>query len=92
MASTVRVIPWRDDFREFFDLSGADWAAPAVMRSTVNAARSRMTVEAVFRKPDGHPVKLISKLTKDAEGTWWGVEERLEAKFVWTPEAVTHEP
>jgi hypothetical protein len=89
---STRTIPWQAGFLEFFDLVGEGWTPPVVMKSIVNARRSRMRVEAVFTKPSGARVKLVSRLRKDAEGVWWNVEERLEQSFITRPEPVAHEP
>ena len=89
---STSILPWKRDFLEFFDLAQPGWTMPTVLRRILSPKRVAMTVEAVFTKQDGQRVKLIAKLRRDAAGIWWVLEERLEARFVWKPEAVSHEP
>ena len=79
MASS-RVVPWKDEFREFFELAGPDWTPPAAVRSSVNAKRDRMTMVGRFHQPDGTEVKLTSLCEREG-ATWYLVEQRLDLRM-----------
>jgi len=73
--TTVRLIPWRDDFRsEFFQLAPEGGAAPKTVQTWVNPARDRMTLVAKFRRPDGLVVKLTTRCRRD--GAEWFLDEQ----------------
>jgi hypothetical protein len=73
--------PWKDDFREFFDLMGDGWTPPEQVRVVANPKLTRMTVSAVFLNAHGHHVKLTARLRQYADGSWVQLEERLEQRF-----------
>jgi hypothetical protein len=79
-----RLIPWTDDFREFFRMAGETWRAPAVLRSRLNARRTRLTVEAVFRQADGSTVRAVTKMAPSKDG-WEVIDERLVVRAVFRP-------
>jgi len=79
MANT-RVIPWKEDFREFFDLAGKDWTPPATVRSTVNSARDRLTLVGRFLRPDGVVVKCTTRCERDGED-WFTAERGLSLRL-----------
>ncbi|MDZ4370218.1 MAG: hypothetical protein U1C74_02195 [Phenylobacterium sp.] len=73
--------PWKDSFREFFDLCGDDWTPPEHLRVVANPKRTRLTVSGVFQKADGADVKLTARVRQYADGSWVQLEERLEMRF-----------
>lgn len=73
--------PWKDAFREFFDLIGEGWTPSAEVRVVSNPKGTRLTVSAVFLKSSGANVKLSVRLRQYADGTWVQLEERLEQRF-----------
>lgn len=73
--------PWKDDFREFFDLIGEGWTAPGEVRVVSNQKGTRLTVSAMFKNAQGFDVKLSARLRQYADGSWVQLEERLEQRF-----------
>jgi len=78
--ANVRVIPWKNDFREFFDLAPADWTPPPAIRSTVNSARDRLTIVGQFLRPDGVVVKLTTRCKREGDA-WFTVDRNLSLRL-----------
>jgi hypothetical protein len=72
VSSTTRLVPWRDEFRDFFSLAGANWTPPAVVKSVVNPGRSRLTMSGTFEQPDGTRVHLSTRCIR--RGDLWFVK------------------
>jgi hypothetical protein len=86
--TSIRLKPWQDGFIAFFSLAAADWGRPSVVRSAVNADRTRMTMQGSFRQPDGTRVKLTTVCRREGE-EWFIVKESLDLRltFAGTPVA-----
>lgn len=79
--SSVAFPPWTPNMLELFDMAGRDWTPPKHVRSTLNADRTRLTVEARFRTADGRPVRLKAVCRKQANGVWMQTEEEMRTGF-----------
>lgn len=78
--ASIRIVPWKPGFREFFTKAGEDWTPPATVRSAVNDKRDRMTLVGRFRMSDGTLVKLTSRCRREADG-WYLVAEELDIRL-----------
>jgi len=80
----ARTKPWSPSFWDLFDLASRDWHAPDTIVVRDNARRTRMSVQAVFVRPDGVQVRMTARLLKDAEGGWTQVAETLRIRATLT--------
>jgi hypothetical protein len=76
----VRIIPWKEAYREFFGLAGRDWTPPATIRSAVNSARDRLSLVARFLRPDGVEVKLTTRCSLLGK-SWYATEQNMELRL-----------
>ena len=70
-----RWVDWTPDLKSAFRLAGDDWLPPKQIRIT--GGENSMTVVARFRRPDGPPVTLKTRLRRTSKSGWHVTEETL---------------
>lgn len=74
---------WRPAFLALFGrFAGDDWTPPAQVRVITNAAGSRLSWVARFRKPDGQVITLTTRMAIAKDGEWDVVEEKMALHLV----------
>jgi hypothetical protein len=75
-------LDWRPALAELFErFAGEDWTPPRQVKALVGKTRRTIVYEARFRKADGAPVKLVTRVRVLPDGSGEITEERLHVSY-----------